>query len=268
ATARSQQGDLAGAIEAARRAVQVDSLGEAAHHDLIQYYAAAGQMAAARRHYLDLERRLKAEMGVLPSRSLWELLEAGQRSQVPPVPAPAVSPPPDPVPPAPRLSLPPLPVPLTPFFGREAEIAQVRAMLEGGDTRLVTLTGLGGTGKTRLALEVARRLQEGGGEWTGVAFVPLVDLNNPRLILQALRGALKLPNAGATDPLEEIATALSDQRFLLVLDNFEQLLDGGAGGAEDGSGPGTVEQLLERAARLVCLVTSRLPLGLTAEAEY
>jgi predicted ATPase/DNA-binding SARP family transcriptional activator len=259
ATARSQQGDLAGAIEAARRAVQVDPLGEAAHYDLIRYCAAAGQIAAARRHYLEMERRLKAELGVPPSQSLSDLLDAGERSRVSLVPAPAVSRSPDRVTPAPPLSLPSLPVPLTPFFGREEEIAQVRAMLEGADTRLVTLTGLGGTGKTRLALEVARRLQEQGSTWTGVAFVSLVDLTDPRLLGQTLRGALNLPPAGDTDPLEQIATWLAGQRFLLVLDNFEQLLE---------AGPATVQPLLKRAPGLVCLVTSRRPLGLTAEADY
>jgi non-specific serine/threonine protein kinase len=172
-------------------------------------------------------------------------------------------------------------------------------------TRLVTLTGLGGTGKTRLALEVARRLQEGGGGWMGFAFVPLVDLTDPCLLLQTLRGALNLPVASDTDPLQQIAAYLANQRFLLVLDNFEQLLDAGAGEARldsegRGRGPGMSErsergrrfgraadrgyprsgswgrfpgadilrQLLERAPGLVCLVTSRRSLGLTAEREY
>src|SRR5206468_1547335 len=111
-----------------------------------------------------------------------------------------------------------LPRPLTPFFGREAEISQVRTMLEAPDARLVTLTGLGGTGKTRLALEVARVLQETGAAWAGVGFVSLVDLADARLIGQTIREALNLPAAGAADPLEQIALHLGDQPFLLVLD--------------------------------------------------
>jgi predicted ATPase/DNA-binding SARP family transcriptional activator len=268
AAARARQGDPAGAIEAARRAVQVDPLEEAGQYELIRQYAAAGRIAAARRQYQELERLLKAELGVAPSQSLSTFLDQGERSRVSSLPAPETPPAPDRRPPSIPPPFSPLPVPLTPFFGREAEIAQVRAMLKGGDTRLVSLTGLGGTGKTRLAIEVARRLQEEGSDWTGVAFVPLVDLTDPRLILRTLCGALNLPTTGATDPLEQIATALGDQRFLMVLDNFEQLLDGDTRGTDGDLGPATVEQLLERAARLVCLVTSRRPLGLTAEADY
>jgi predicted ATPase/DNA-binding SARP family transcriptional activator len=257
AAARVQQGDFEGAIDAARRAVQADPLEEEAHYDLIQHYAAAGQGAAARRHYKELERLLKAELEIAPSRSLQELLEAGERMrQISPA-APAGSPSPRRAPPSPRLSVPPLPVPLTPFFGREEEIAQVCSLL--ASSRLVTLTGLGGAGKTRLALEVARHVQEEESEWAGVAFVPLADLSDPRLILQTLRGALNLPPAGATNPLEQIATCLAGQRFLLVLDNFEQLVVEGAG---------TVERLLTRAPDLTCLVTSRRPLGLSEEAVY
>jgi predicted ATPase/DNA-binding SARP family transcriptional activator len=267
AAARVQQGDFEGAIDAVRRAVHADPLEEAAHFDLIQYYAAAGQMAAARRHYRELERLLKAEMEITPSRSLQELLEAGERMSQISLPAPAASASPERAPPAPRLLVPPLPVPLTPFFGREEEIAQVGAMLENSGTRLVTLTGLGGTGKTRLALEVARRLQQGSA-WEGVVFVSLVDLADPRLLLQTFRAALNLPATSTAGPLEQVATALGDQHFLLVLDNFEQLLDGQAGGAEGGPGPGTFEQLLVRAPGLVCLVTSRRPLGLMVEREY
>jgi ATP/maltotriose-dependent transcriptional regulator MalT len=163
------------------------------------------------------------------------------------------------VPPRPPVAASPLPRPLTPFFGREAEIRQVKAMLEGSGARPVTLTGLGGTGKTRLALEVARLLQESGAGWAGVAFVSLADLTDPRLIGQTLQAALNLSAAGAADPLEPIAALAADRPFLLVLDNFEQLLPEGAS---------TVRELLEHAPRLVCLVTSRRPLGLATEEEF
>jgi DNA-binding SARP family transcriptional activator len=212
ARARSREGDRAGAIDAARRAAQVDPLEEGAHFDLIQYFAAAGQLAAARRHYQELERRLKAELEVAPAQKLSDLLAAGQRSRVASPAAPMGAPSPDRMQ-APRLSLPPLPVPLTPFFGRETEIAQVRAMLESG-IRLLTLTGLGGTGKTRLALEVARVLQESTEAGAGVCFVPLVDLTDPRLLLRTIQGALNLPARGAADPLDQIAALLFDDRLL------------------------------------------------------
>src|SRR5207302_9054356 len=118
----------------------------------------------------------------------------------------------------------------------------------------------------RLALEVARRLQEEGSEWTGITFVPLVDMTDPRLLGQTIRGALNLPAAGDADPLEQIATYLAGDRFLLVLDNFEQLL--ASYPTEPGGGPATVQRLLERAPHLACLVTSRRPLGLMDESDF
>jgi predicted ATPase/DNA-binding SARP family transcriptional activator len=255
AAARARQGDTEGAIEAARRAVQTDPLEEAAHYELIRQYAAAGQMAAARRQYQELERLLKEELAATPSQDFEDLLDAGEPSPVtsdrqteqPVAPEAATS--------APRLTVPPLPVPMTPIIGRETEISHVRAMLES--SRLVTLTGLGGTGKTRLALEVARLLQEEG--WCGVGFVSLADLTDASLLGERLLEALRFPESGAADPIQQIATLIADQSFLLVLDNFEQLVEEGAE---------AVQHLLERAPRLVCLVTSRRLLGLSAERDY
>jgi predicted ATPase len=146
---------------------------------------------------------------------------------------------------------------LTPFFGREAEIRQVSLLLETPETRLVTLTGLGGTGKTRLAIEVARRARESGH--VAVYFVPLADIRDVRLIGEAIRTAMGLPASAAGDPFDQIMAALDDRPALLVLDNFEQLMP---------AGHDSVRQLLERLPRLTCLVTSRLSLGLTAEWEF
>lgn len=149
-----------------------------------------------------------------------------------------------------------LPLPLTPFFGREAEIEQIGVLLTSPDVRLVTLTGLGGTGKTRLAIEVARRLQD-APHGMAVAFVPLVDLVDPALISNSVRATLGLPTTA--DPISAIANALADRRSLLVLDNFEQLT---AGGAE------VVRTLLERVPGARCLITSRMALDMQAEWEY
>src|SRR5438876_989368 len=120
-----------------------------------------------------------------------------------------------------------------------------------------TPTGLGATGKTRLALEVARAIQA-TDRVVGVGFVHLVALTDPRLLLRTIQGALELPTTGTADPLDEIAAFFGDWPFLLVLDNFEQLL---------GDGTETVRALLERLPGLQCLVTSRLPLGLPEEVE-
>jgi predicted ATPase len=155
-----------------------------------------------------------------------------------------------------------LPLQFTRFFGREEEIARLRERLLLEETRLVTLTGAGGGGKTRLAIEVGNTLQE---EFTGgVWFVPLADLSDPRLIAGAVRDALRLPRSPGVEPLEQVVGALSQWerhgiRSLMVLDNFEQLAAGGALVALT---------LLKRVPSLTCLVTSRRRLNVAGEREF
>lgn len=146
-----------------------------------------------------------------------------------------------------------LPAPATEFVGREEEI------VEGVETirtaRLVTLTGPGGTGKTRLAIEIARRLELEIPD--GAAFVSLASLNDADLVIGAILEALELQIAGGVDPTERLTRYLSERRVLLVLDNLEQLHDVG----------GVVSRLLEAAPGLKILATSRVPLRLGAERE-
>lgn len=150
-----------------------------------------------------------------------------------------------------------LPLSFTRFFGREAEITELAIGLRSGQTRLITLTGPGGTGKTRLALETARRLVEplSGAVW----FVPLADISDPALIADAILDTLGLPCSGSSNPLEQAVRALSVQPGCLLLDNFEQLVDAGAP---------VVQSLLERVSTLSVLITSRQTLGITAEREF
>ena len=123
----------------------------------------------------------------------------------------------------------------------------------------MTLTGAGGSGKTRLALEVARRLQDefSGGAW----FVPLADLSDPRLMGDAIRDALHLSRASDVEPFEQVVAVLSQRPSLLVLDNVEHLA------RDERLGRG-VRTLLESAPSLTCLVTSRQRLNLMGEREF
>jgi predicted ATPase/DNA-binding SARP family transcriptional activator len=158
-----------------------------------------------------------------------------------------------------------LPLPLTRFFGREEEIEQLEKMLLAPEGRLITLMGPGGSGKTRLALEVARRLV---GEWHGaVWFVPLADLTDARRIGEAIRDAMRLVDSTDADPLEQVVEALSRQPSLLLLDNLEHLLGPPADGAPC-FGTAPVRALLERVPSLTLLVTSRQRLNLTGEREF
>ena len=140
-----------------------------------------------------------------------------------------------------------LPVPATPFLGRQQEIDQLAALMRRAEVRLVTLTGPGGSGKTRLALQAAAAAADDYDH--GVWWVPLASLADPRLVENAAAQAL-----GSKDTL---SAAVRDKRLLLVLDNFEHLLDAATGVAETiGSCP-----------QLTVLVTSREPLHVDGEWE-
>ena len=147
-----------------------------------------------------------------------------------------------------------LPAQLTSFVGRQEEIAEVRRLL--GRTRLLTLTGAGGTGKSRLALQVAAELVPGFGD--GVVFVDLSSVTDPALVPAAVAQAARVPEAPGRAVLEAVKDHLRDRELLLVIDNFEQVA---------AAGP-MLEELLAAAPRSKALVTSRVSLALRGEQEY
>jgi len=117
---------------------------------------------------------------------------------------------------------PTIPLPATPVLGRQPDVGAVRSLLEGGDARLVTLTGAGGVGKTSLALEVARNAAEDFPD--GVAFVPLAPLSDPELVVPTVAQVLGLREAGGRPASELLHGYLREKHLLLVLDNLEHLL--------------------------------------------
>ena len=149
-----------------------------------------------------------------------------------------------------------LPVAPTQLVGRERDVAAARSLLEEGGPRLVTLTGAGGVGKTRLALEVAREAAVLFPD--GVAFVTLAPVSDPDLVVTAVARGLGLREAGGKPVRELVRDNLKEKRLLLVLDNFEHLL---------GAAP-EVADLLASCPPVKFLVTSRAPLRLRGEQEY
>ena len=149
-----------------------------------------------------------------------------------------------------------LPAPLTPLVGREQEIAAVCALLWRPEVRLVTLTGTGGVGKTRLALGVAAAVNADFAD--GICLVALAPLIDPGLVLSTIAQALGVQEQGSRPLLEGLQDHLREKQLLLLLDNFEQVV----------SAAPVVAELLVAAPRLRVLVTSRTSLHLSGEHEF
>ena len=149
-----------------------------------------------------------------------------------------------------------LPAATNSFLGRERELLELTHVLREGETRLLTLSGPGGTGKTRLAVEVARQVVDAYAD--GVVFVPLAAVVEPEMVLTAIAQAFDLRESFAEGVEREIGALLRDKELLLVLDNFEQVVDAAP----------VVSRLLEASARLNVLITSRELLQVSGEYDY
>jgi predicted ATPase/DNA-binding SARP family transcriptional activator len=267
--------DWASAREWAVRWAEADPLNEGAFRSLMEAHAALGRYADAVHAYRRLRETLLQELRVEPSaetRRLFDVLreEGRTRSALSPRPAssPVVSPSiPSSDPAAPSFSPsesfsePEAPalrgfVPrLSSFVGREKEIEEIRRIL--GFSRLTTLVGAGGCGKTRLALRIAETVAPDYGE--GAAFVDLAPITDPHLIPVAAASALGIAEEAGRPLPETLQDRLREASLLMVLDNCEHLIEGAAVFAE---------RLLSESSRLRILATSRERLRIEGERAY
>src|SRR6266704_846962 len=149
-----------------------------------------------------------------------------------------------------------VPTTFTSFIGREQDVAAIEAMLLRPELRLLTLAGIGGIGKTRLALQIATQMRSSFAD--GVCFAGLASTSDPALIPSVIGETLGIQQVGNLSIFEQVKLFLHDKQLLLILDNFEQLVTGAP----------LVEDLLAACPALKIVVTSRTVLRLRAEFEY
>jgi predicted ATPase/DNA-binding SARP family transcriptional activator len=254
------QGDLAEAITVVRRMLNLEPWREEAHRRLMRLLARTGQRSAALAQYEICKQALADELAVEPDRETLDLyyqIRAGQiqadamRAVAVPV---AVGSPPPSIPATTNI-----PPQSTPFLGRKAELALLQQRLADRNCRLLTLVGPGGIGKTRLALEVARRFADekpAQGRFPhGIFLVSLASVTTPAGMVSAFAEATGFQPYSNVPIKQQILDFLRQKQMLLILDNVEHLLD-------DIS---LVAEILATAPGVVILATSRRALNLVEE---
>ena len=243
-----QNGRNSEGIEAANQLLHIDPFNDAAYQSLIKLYAADGQRDASISTFAKYKGLMESELGIEPDKDIVQIIDlikkadylpeqiksAGKRHANLPIPNN-------------------IPVQVTSFVGRAKELEQLRGHLSNPQLRLITMIGQGGTGKTRLAIEAARQNIQRFPE--GVWFVPLEGVATPNLVLPEIFKILKISFPEKTQATTKLAEYLNGHRMLLVLDNFEQVLEASP----------LISEVINRTENSKFIVTSREITGLPEE---
>ncbi len=238
------RGEYDSAETYAQQALSLEAWHEPAHRQLITLYRLSNRASAARKQFEQCKLVLWEELGVEPNTAT-----VAAQSLNPVATQPRTAPK---ARPKHNLSAEP-----NAFLGRETEVAQLQQLLTDGSTRLITLHGEGGIGKTRLARAVGMTLTTTFID--GVYFIPLVSVTTLNSVVSTITKTLAVQLSGRKAPVEQLHAALSQRRMLLIVDNLEHLVD------DDGEVIDLLLELLDAAPQLVLLVTSRQKLWVRAE---
>ncbi len=229
---------------------------EEAHRQMMRLLAYGGQRSEALAQYELCRQVLAEELAVEPSLETTALYETIQADELQKLVHHAPKPPTTPAPASSPIRLYHFPNQLSPFVGRRIELQQITRQLVEPDCRLLTLTGPGGVGKTRLAIETAQQIKVEGPDFDdGIYFVPLTGVSSSDLLVPTLGTALGLTFSERETPQVQLLQFLAQRSLLLILDNFEHLL----------TGVDLLSELLQEASHVKLLVTSREPLNMQRE---
>jgi predicted ATPase/DNA-binding SARP family transcriptional activator len=241
-----RRGAYEAAYRYASRQVELEPWREEAHRQAMRALFLSGQRSAALAQYERCRAVLEAELGVEPEQETTALKLSIENEELRTEDTHLT-------PSQCSMLNAQLPAQPTLFVGRETELAELADLLANPACRMLTIVGPGGIGKTRLALQAAAEQVHAFTD--GVAFAPLAPLGSAEFLLSAIADALALTFQGPKDPKEQLLAYLREKELLLVLDNFEHLLDGA----------GLLAEIIRRAPTVTLLITSRARLGLRAE---
>jgi len=259
--------DYSVVIDIARRQLEIDPWREETHRTLMRAYALNGQRSEALSQFEKSRKLLAEELHIAPSaesESLLEQIKSGAlKPKSRPTPTETSTRISEPTPAAPTRLI-ALPQMMTPFVGRERELIDLDQLLADPQARLITITGMGGMGKTRLVLQAAHGQAAQTNRFEhGVAFVSLTALSSIEQVLQAIASALRINLSNQSDPAGQLGDYLSQRSMLIILDNLEHLLAQQADAIA-----ALLTDLMGRAQHIKILTTSREALQLQGEWVY